>query len=178
MPWERGALYPYLGSCIPGTAQHSAGTAVLPLLSSTDLFLRTCAADRSIPELWSPGFVRKSLESPQIVALTFLGARSEEALAGAWHITEHNWSWWSFQGGAQSTCSSPYLNVPTTAKWAVKCWVWVKIWLNAAFVAKGPSADFKYSTIMFPQCHNKEICIYSCHIHLTVTKQCCFNLYN
>lgn len=34
----------------------------------------------------------QSLESPQIVSLTFLGvylgARSEEALAGVWHITE------------------------------------------------------------------------------------------
>lgn len=55
VPWERGALYPYLGSSFPGTAQHSA---VLPLLSNIDLLLRNCTADRSLSELWSPGFVR------------------------------------------------------------------------------------------------------------------------
>lgn len=69
MPWERGALQPYLGSCFPGMALLSAGTAVLPLLGNINLLLRNCSAHRSIRELCSPGFVRmphRALSLPRL----------------------------------------------------------------------------------------------------------------
>lgn len=92
----------------------------------------------------------QSLESPQIVGLTFLGgsrgAKSEEALAGAWHITEPTLSTTGAGGVFREIHRVPVhpdIWMFPPAKQAVKCWVWVTIWLNAAFVAKGQSADFE-----------------------------------
>lgn len=62
---------------------------------------------------------------------------------------------------------------------AVKCWVWVTIWLNAAFMAKSWSADFEIQCCnISTECHNKELHIYSDCVHLTFTKQHCPNLYS